>query len=71
MSIDTLNKWFIAIRKRGKVYYVTEVDKDSGIVTWTPKRSEAISFSTESGVYNFLHAFLNDRTDVYLVHGPE
>lgn len=60
--------WYIAIKHNNTTYYVQEVDKQNGAVKWTTHRSRAMQFHTENGVHHFIHAYMNDRHDIYLIH---
>lgn len=60
--------YYITKRQNGRVYCVSEVDKDTGVVTWTQRKTMALQFATEAGVYNFVHAFLDNRSDIVLVN---
>lgn len=70
-SNDKGNVWYIAKKHNDKTYYVHEVDKKSGTVKWTSSRNKAMVFRTENGVHHFLHTYMNDRTDIYLINAPE
>ena len=63
--------WYIAKENNGKNYYITEIDKDTRAVTWTPIRKDSIQFATEQAVHTFIHAYLKERNDIFLVHAPE
>lgn len=60
--------WYVAKENDDKTYYIKEVDKESGAVKWSASRSKSMQFHTEHGVHHFIHAFLNNRPDIFLVH---
>jgi len=62
--------WYIAKHQNGKVYHVTEVEKELNAAHWSIYRKHAIQFTTEAGVHNFIHSFLKDRKDIFLINGP-
>lgn len=63
--------WYISKHQNRTNYYVQEVDKENGAIKWTSHRSKALQFHTESGVHHFIHAYMNDRKDIYLIHAAE
>lgn len=62
--------WYIAKKNDDRTYYIKEVDKDSGAVKWSSSRSKSMQFHTEHGVHHFIHAFLNNRSGIFLIHAP-
>lgn len=60
--------WYISKKQNGSCYYVKEVDTENQAINWTTQRCQALGFRTESGVHHFIHAYMNGRTDVYLIH---
>ncbi len=63
--------WYISKHQNGTTYYVAEIDKQNGACKWTPNRARSMQFHTEAGVHHFIHAYLSDRTDIFLTHAPE
>jgi len=60
--------FYISKKHARAVYYVHEYNKETHVVTWTRHRRNAVCFRTQQAVYQYLHAYLNNRSDVYLVH---
>ena len=63
--------WYISKEHQKKIYYVQEVNRKTGAVTWTTRRKWAIQFRTNGAVYQFISKFMNDRNDVALINAPE
>ena len=63
--------WYICKRQDETVYYVHEVDRECHAIKWSSLRSKAMQFHTENGVHHFIHAYMNDRKDIFLIHQPE
>lgn len=70
-SSEEGRKWYIAKKHNKVIYYVREIDNQNGAVKWTSHRSKSMHFHTENGVHQFIHDYLNDRTDIYLIHAAE
>lgn len=63
--------WYISKHQNNTTYYVKEVDKENGAIKWTTHRSKSMQFHTENGVHHFIHSYMKDRHDIYLIHAPE
>ena len=63
--------WYVSKKQNKNVYYVKEVDEKNGAVKWTLHRESALRFHTEGGVHHFIHAHMQDRKDIYLIHAAE
>lgn len=71
MSNQQNTVFYVSKKHERDVYYVREVDKDNKAVKWIKHRNRAIRFHTQRSVYQFLHAYMNDRTDIIIVNALE
>ena len=62
--------WYIAKHQNDRTFYVSEIDEDNHAVTWRTNQKQAMNFYTERGVHQFINAFLNGRTDMFLINAP-
>lgn len=63
--------FYISKKHERSIYYVQEVDRHHRAVKWVKHRNKAIRFHTQQAVYQFLHTYMNGRTDVVLVNALE
>lgn len=70
-SLGGATVWYISKHQNRINYYVKEVDKINGAIKWTTHRKHAMQFHTENGVHHFIHAYMKDRRDIYLIHSIE
>ena len=61
-------EWFIAKSHNNSTYYVSNVDEDKHIATWTKKYASALKFDSSANANQFISKFLKNRKDVYVIH---
>ena len=58
--------WLIVKEHNNKEYYVQKADSKGVAVVWTPNRERALTFHTETGCQQFVHAYMKTRNDIHL-----
>lgn len=66
--------WIITTEMNDREYYVQSsydrykrtTFKEGNAIVWTPNRSSAMKFHTETGCHHFVHQYMNNRNDIQL-----
>lgn len=63
--------WYIAKCQSGRTYYLSDFDKNQRAALWSVFVKNGLVFRTNQGVNQYIAAYLNNRTDIHLVHTEE
>ena len=57
--------WTVCKDVGAKVFYIHDIDEDTGAIRWSPRIQQAVKFRTERGCELFIHRTINRKGGVY------